>query len=59
MQDKQQVDQRKLLEKLPYVFKDPVNFDKKVDPRDYDFGSKVTGNDLERGGGQQGKILKG
>jgi site-specific DNA-methyltransferase (adenine-specific) len=29
------------IKKLPYVFKDPVRFDKKVDPRKLRFGSKV------------------
>lgn len=27
--------------KLPYIFKDPVEFDKKVDPRKLQFGSKI------------------
>ena len=26
---------------LPYVFKDPVQFDKKIDPRSLQFGSKI------------------
>ncbi len=29
---------------LPYVFSDPVSFDKKMDPRKMQFGSKVNGN---------------
>ncbi|MEM3086982.1 MAG: DNA methyltransferase [Halobacteria archaeon] len=30
---------------LPYVFKDPVCFDKKVDPRKLSFGSKIDGTE--------------
>jgi len=33
---------------LPYVFKDPIKFDKKVDPRKLQFGSKIDGNGGER-----------
>jgi len=29
------------IEKLPYIFRDPVKFDKKVDPRKLQFGSKI------------------
>jgi site-specific DNA-methyltransferase (adenine-specific) len=29
------------IEKLPYIFKDPIKFDKKVDPRKFTFGSKI------------------
>jgi len=29
------------ISRLPYVFKDPVKFDKKVDPRKLQFGSKI------------------
>ena len=35
----------RLLEKLPYLFKDPLAFDKKVDPRKLMFGSKISVND--------------
>jgi DNA modification methylase len=28
--------------KLPYIFKDPIQFDKKVDPRKLKFGSKIS-----------------
>ena len=34
-------DPRKKIEQLPYVFKDPISFDKKVDPRKVTFGSRV------------------
>lgn len=33
------------ISKLPYIFKDPVRFDKKVDPRKLRFGSKIDGKE--------------
>jgi DNA modification methylase len=36
-----QPDFRRRIEQLPYVFKDPIRLDKKVDPRQVTFGSKV------------------
>ena len=33
------------ISRLPYVFKDPVRFDKKVDPRKLGFGSKIDGRE--------------
>jgi site-specific DNA-methyltransferase (adenine-specific) len=41
-QDHVESDSRGLTERLPYVFKDPVKFDKKVDPRKLQFGSKIS-----------------
>ncbi len=35
--------------KLPYIFKDPVRFDKKVDPREQSFGSKIDGKEAPNG----------
>lgn len=32
-------------DKLPYIFKDPIQFDKKIDPRKLNFGSKITGKE--------------
>ena len=40
-QRKQQVDFAEGINKLPYIFRDPVKFDKKVDPRKMQFGSKI------------------
>ena len=37
------------IDRLPYVFKDPVQFDKKVDPRKLQFGSKINHQSRERG----------
>lgn len=40
-QNKQKIDYKEAIKKLPYVFKDPVKFDKKIDPRKLQFGSKI------------------
>ncbi len=34
--------------RLPYTFKDPIKFDKKVDPRKLRFGSRIDGSHYER-----------
>jgi len=36
------------IKKLPYIFKDPIKFDKKVDPRKLRFGSKIDNSYSER-----------
>ncbi len=41
VQDAVDTDWRRAVDALPYVFKDPVQFDKKVDPRKLQFGSKI------------------
>lgn len=33
------------IQSLPYIFRDPVRFDKKVDPRQLNFGSKINGKE--------------
>ncbi|HGY55202.1 MAG TPA: site-specific DNA-methyltransferase [Caldithrix abyssi] len=43
------IDWNKEIEKLKYVFKDPVNFKKKIDPNKLKFGSKVSVKDAENG----------
>jgi site-specific DNA-methyltransferase (adenine-specific) len=40
-QRKIQFDFKSEIAKLPYIFKDPVKFDKKIDPRKLRFGSKI------------------
>ena len=40
-QDEDGVNFDEKIKKLPYIFKDPIKFDKKVDPRKLGFGSKV------------------
>jgi len=36
-----EIDYRQQLQDLPYIFHDPVQFDKKIDPRKISFGSKI------------------
>jgi DNA modification methylase len=40
-QNNAHVNYKEKVKQLPYVFKDPVEFDKKVDPRKLQFGSKI------------------
>ncbi len=40
-QKKKAVDYKNEIGKLPYIFKDPVKFDKKIDPKKLRFGSKI------------------
>jgi DNA modification methylase len=42
------IDWKEEIKKLPYVFKDPVKFDKKVDPRELQFGSKIDNHHSRR-----------
>ena len=37
-----------LAQQLPYIFKDPVEFDKKIDPRKLQFGSKINNHNSKR-----------
>lgn len=43
-----QSDYSETISRLPYIFKDKVRFDKKVDPRKLHFGSKVDGKQADR-----------
>jgi site-specific DNA-methyltransferase (adenine-specific) len=43
-QKKTNTDYQKQIEQLPYIFKDPVQFDKKIDPKKLQFGSKIDNN---------------
>lgn len=36
------------IKKLPYVFKDPIQFDKKIDPKKLNFGSKIDDSESTR-----------
>ncbi|HCO95449.1 MAG TPA: DNA methylase N-4 [Phycisphaerales bacterium] len=47
-QNNAHVDYKKAIKQLPYVFKDPVEFDKKVDPRKLHFGSKISNHTPRR-----------
>jgi site-specific DNA-methyltransferase (adenine-specific) len=40
-QDDQNIDFESKIKKLPYIFKDPIKFDKKIDPKHLQFGSKI------------------
>ena len=43
-----EIDWKEEIRKLPYIFKDPVKFDKKIDPRKLQFGSKINGDSQKR-----------
>lgn len=42
--NKVDIDYKEITKQLPYIFKDPVEFDKKIDPRKLQFGSKINGD---------------
>jgi len=46
-QESPEVDFRARVNQLPYIFKDPVQFDKKTDPRKLQFGSRICRNASE------------
>jgi len=43
-----EIDWKEEIKKLPYIFKDPVKFDKKIDPRKLQFGSKINKQNSNR-----------
>ncbi len=45
---KDKIDWKEEINKLPYIFKDPVKFDKQIDPRKLQFGSKINGDSRKR-----------
>jgi site-specific DNA-methyltransferase (adenine-specific) len=47
-QGKPQINFNNEIEKLPYIFKDPHSFDKKIDPKKLQFGSKIDKNGNKR-----------
>lgn len=47
-QDKVDIDYKEVAKQLPYIFKDPVEFDKKIDPRKLQFGSKINNHNSGR-----------
>ena len=47
-QEKPKIDFNEEIKKLPYIFKDPIKFDKKVDPKKLRFGSKIDNSHSER-----------
>jgi len=42
------IDFKDEINKLPYIFKDPIKIDKKIDPKSLQFGSKVDKNESKR-----------
>jgi len=42
------VDYKKEINELPYIFKDPVRFDKKIDPKKLRFGSKIDNSEHQQ-----------
>jgi len=48
IQEKRAIDYRKEISQLPYIFKDPVKFDKKIDPKKLKFGSRIDNSDHQR-----------
>lgn len=48
MQEKKDIDFKKEINKQPYIFKDPVKFDKKIDPKKLRFGSRIDALDHQR-----------
>jgi len=47
-QAKKDIDYKDEILKLPYIFKDPVKFDKKIDPKKLRFGSKIDNSSSQR-----------
>jgi site-specific DNA-methyltransferase (adenine-specific) len=47
-QRKTNMDFAEEIKKLPYIFKDPISFDKKIDPKKLQFGSKIDQNSTKR-----------
>ena len=47
-QAKKDIDYKDEILKLPYIFKDPVKFDKKIDPKKLKFGSKIDNSSSQR-----------
>ncbi|MCX5886669.1 MAG: DNA methyltransferase [Proteobacteria bacterium] len=47
-QGEPKIDFNEEIKKLPYIFKDPIKFDKKVDPKKLRFGSRIDNSHSER-----------
>lgn len=48
-QEEAKIDIKERIDRLPYIFKDPIKFDKRVDPKKLRFGSKIcAGVDSQR-----------
>jgi site-specific DNA-methyltransferase (adenine-specific) len=51
---RKEMDYQQQIQELPYIFHDPVQFDKKIDPRKMTFGSKIDING--NGNGKEGYL---
>lgn len=47
-QKKKSINFKEEISKLPYIFRDPVRFDKKIDPKKLRFGSRIDNEDSQR-----------
>ncbi|MGB9553224.1 MAG: thermonuclease family protein, partial [bacterium] len=47
-QEERKIDYREEIKKLPYIFQDPVKFERKIDPKKLRFGSKIDQSDHQR-----------
>ncbi len=47
-QEERPLESRIEIEKLPYIFVDPLKFDKKIDPKKLQFGSKIDSNETKK-----------
>jgi len=47
-QKKKSINYKEEISKLPYIFRDPVRFDKKIDPKKLRFGSRIDNEDSQR-----------
>ncbi len=50
VQEKKTIDFAEKIQRLPYIFKDPIKFDRKVDPKQLQFGSKIDQTVGQKGG---------
>lgn len=47
-QDKPKINYKEMIDGLPYIFKDPIKFDKKIDVKKLKFGSKIDNSHSKR-----------
>ncbi|MDP2766706.1 MAG: DNA methyltransferase [Candidatus Methanoperedens sp.] len=47
-QEEPKIDFKEEIKKLPYIFKDPIQFNKRIDPKKLRFGSKIDNSQFER-----------
>jgi len=47
-ENKPSINYKEAVEQLPYIFKDPIKFNKKIDPRKLQFGSKINKSKTKR-----------